>query len=113
MRLYPGEVFLSITGTISVKAFMTEQSSPESPGYEELKCATPHPEDGLHPTLVNILNQLRMAKSAEERLEIFCDMKKTPYLMAAFIKLIDYKEIIPDPEPEFLSESDVCCLPNC
>ncbi|RCN39951.1 hypothetical protein ANCCAN_14092 [Ancylostoma caninum] len=95
---------------------MTQQSSPESesPGYEELKRATPHCDDGMHPILVNFLNQLRMATTAEERLEVFRDMKKTPYLMAAFIKMIDYREIIAtNPQPEFLSESDVCCLPNC
>lgn len=47
----------------------------------------------MHPTLAHILNRLRMATTVEERLEVFCDMKKTPYLMAAFIKLIDFKEV--------------------
>ncbi|CAJ0600225.1 unnamed protein product [Cylicocyclus nassatus] len=79
---------------------MTELSSPEHPEYSKDTTAEVLGNlrsEVVHPTFAYYLTRMSMARTAEETLEVFSEMKKTPHLTGAFIKLCYQKQLITKP----------------
>jgi hypothetical protein len=63
--------------------------------------------NAAQPQLQMILQRLRNAQTKDEREVIFHDLKKTPHLFAAFLKMKSSAEV-----GEIEGESDCCCSCN-